>query len=48
MQHYLKDQIDWPQAFPLAEYAERRAKVAAALQDAGLDAIYITTPANIT
>ena len=34
MQHYLKDQIDWPQAFPLAEYAARRAKVAAALQDA--------------
>ncbi len=48
MQTYLKDQVDWPQAFPLEEYAERRAKVAKALQDAGLDAIYITTPANIT
>ena len=48
MQTYLRDQIDWPQAFPAEEYAERRAKVCKALADAGLDAIYVTTPANIT
>ena len=47
MQTYLRDQVDWPQAFPATEYAERRAKVCAALQEAGLDAIYITAPANI-
>ncbi len=48
MQTYLRNQIDWPQAFPAEEYAERRAKVCRALADAGLDAIYVTTPANIT
>ena len=48
MQTYLRDQVDWPQAFPAEEYAERRAKVCRALADAGLDAIYITAPANIT
>ncbi len=47
MQTYLRDQVDWPQAFPATEYAERRAKVCKALQEAGLDAIYITAPANI-
>ena len=48
MQTYLRDQVDWPQAFPAEEYAERRAKVCRALADADLDAIYITAPANIT
>ena len=48
MKTYLRDQVDWPQAFPPEEYAERRAKVCKALADAGLDAIYITAPANIT
>ena len=48
MQTYLRDQVDWPQAFPPEEYADRRAKVCKALGEAGLDAIYITAPANIT
>ena len=48
MQTYLRNQIDWPQAFPAEEYAARRAKVCRALEAAGLDAIYVTTPANIT
>ena len=48
MQTYLRSQIDWPQAFPAEEYAARRAKVCRALEAAGLDAIYVTTPANIT
>ena len=48
MQTYLRNQIAWPQAFPAEEYAERRAKVRKALEEAGLDAIYVTTPANIT
>jgi Xaa-Pro dipeptidase len=45
---YLRDQIDWQQPFPAEEYAARRAKVRAALSDANLDAILVTTPANIT
>ena len=48
MQTYLRDQVDWPQAFPAEEYAERRAKVCKVMADAGLDAIYVTAPANIT
>jgi len=48
VQTYLRNQIDWPQAFPAEEYAARRAKVCRALEAAGLDAIYVTTPANIT
>ncbi len=48
MKTYLRDQVDWPQAFPAEEYAARRAKVCRALAEAGLDAIYITAPANIT
>lgn len=48
MQQYLRKQIDWPQAFPDKEYAERRARVRAALTAKNIDAIYITTPANLT
>ena len=48
MQSYLRAQIDWPQPFPPSEYAERRRKVRAALSTKGLDAIYVTTPANLT
>jgi Xaa-Pro aminopeptidase len=48
MQDYLRKQVDWPQAFPAEEYAERRRKVRAALSAKGLDAIYVTTPANLT
>jgi hypothetical protein len=44
MQTYLRDQIDWPQAFPPAAYAERRAEVCKALAEANLDAIDITAP----
>jgi Xaa-Pro aminopeptidase len=48
MKTYLRDQVDWPQAFPAEEYADRRARVCKALAAAGLDAIYITAPGNIT
>ncbi len=48
MQQYLREQVDWPQAFPAAEYAERVGKVRAALAADGLDAIYLTHPANLT
>ena len=48
MQEYLREQVDWPQAFPEEEYAQRLAKVRSALKAAGLDAIYVTHPANVT
>jgi Xaa-Pro dipeptidase len=48
MKAHLRDQIDWEQPFPAEEYAARRAKVRAALSDASLDAILVTTPANLT
>ena len=48
MQHYLRDQIDWPQAFPAEEYATRLDRVRTALRAAGLDAIYVTVPADLT
>ncbi len=48
MKTYLRDQIDWPQAFPPEEYAARRAKVRDALAAAGLDAIFVTLAADIT
>jgi len=48
MQAYLRKQVDWPQAFSADEYAERRRKVRAALSAKGLDALYVTTPANLT
>ncbi len=48
MQEFLREQVDWPQAFPAEEYAGRRARVCSALTEANLDAIYITAPANIT
>lgn len=48
MQNYLRDQVDWPQPFPAEEYATRRARVREALKVLDLDAIFVTTPANIT
>ena len=48
MQQYLRDQIDWPQAFPATEYAERRSRVRKALSAKGINAIYVTIPANLT
>ncbi len=48
MQQYLREQVDWPQAFSEREYAERVGKVRAALAADGLDAIYVTHPANLT
>jgi Xaa-Pro dipeptidase len=48
MKPYLRDQIDWQQPFPPAEYAARRSRVREAIKAAGLDAILVTTPANIT
>ncbi len=48
MQQYLREHVDWPQAFSEREYAERVGKVRAALAADGLDAIYVTHPANLT
>lgn len=48
MQQYLREQVDWPQPFPPAEYAERRARVRRALAAKDIAAIYVTTPANLT
>ncbi|MEX1107574.1 MAG: aminopeptidase P family N-terminal domain-containing protein, partial [Dongiaceae bacterium] len=48
MKQFIREQVTWPQPFPAAEYADRRRRVRAALQAAGLDAILVTAPANIT
>lgn len=48
MQSQLKDQIDWPQAFPADEYQSRIGKLREALAAQNLDAIYVTIPADIT
>ena len=48
MNEYLRDQIDWPQAFPPEEYEARVASARQSLSNEGLDAIYITIPADIT
>ncbi|MCH7942188.1 MAG: aminopeptidase P family protein [Proteobacteria bacterium] len=48
MKQYLREQVDWPQAFPPEEYATRRAKLRKALAADDLDAIYVTMPADIT
>ena len=48
MKTYLRDQIDWPPAFPPEEYAQRRRLVRDALGEQGYDAIYVTMPADIT
>lgn len=48
MQRYLRDQIDWPQAFPATEYAERRQRVRKAMTAKGIEALYVTIPANLT
>ncbi len=47
MQSYLRDQIDWVQPFPPEEYTARRGRVRQALAEAGLDAIYVTNPADL-
>ncbi|MBT7507119.1 MAG: aminopeptidase P family protein [Rhodospirillales bacterium] len=48
MQPHIRNQVDWEQPFPPEEYASRRARVREALAAANLDAILVTTPANIT
>lgn len=48
MQTYLREQVDWPQPFPPEEYAARRRTVREALAARNIDALYITTPANLT
>jgi len=48
MKAYVREQVDWQQPFPAEEYAARRAKVQKALTESNLDAILVTTPANIT
>ncbi len=39
MQRYLRERIDWPQAYPGEEYALRRAKPRDALATRGIDGI---------
>ena len=48
METYLRSEVDWPQAFPPQEYARRRQAVRDTLALAGLDALYVTSPANLT
>ena len=48
MQRYLRERIDWPQAFPGEEYALRRAKLREALGANGIDGIYVSIPADLT
>lgn len=48
MKEYLRRQVDWPQPFPPEEYAERRANTRKALAAKGIDAIYVTNPADLT
>jgi Xaa-Pro aminopeptidase len=45
---HLRNQVDWPQPFPPEEYATRRSNVRANLARNGVDAIYITQPADLT
>ena len=45
---HLRDQVDWEQPFSPAEYADRRRRVREALGAAGLDAILVTNPADLT
>ena len=47
MEQQIRDQIDWPQPFPPEEYADRRARLQAALGAAGLDAILVTEPRDL-
>jgi len=44
----LRRQVDWPQPFPPEEYAARLARVRAQLAAKGLDAVYVTIPADLT
>ncbi|MBN35141.1 MAG: hypothetical protein CMM46_10275 [Rhodospirillaceae bacterium] len=48
IQHYLRDQIDWEQPFTPEEYADRRRRTRDAMAAAGLDALYVTNPADLT
>ncbi len=48
IQQHLRDAIDWEQPFTPQEYAGRRQRVRQALAAAGLDAIYVTNPADLT
>ncbi len=47
MKTYLRDQIDWERPFPAEEYAERRAKVRAAMAEAGLDGLFVVRRADL-
>ncbi|MFZ5674617.1 MAG: M24 family metallopeptidase [Pseudomonadota bacterium] len=40
----IRSRVDWEQPFPPEEYAERRAKVKKALEEAGYDGIVVTAP----
>ncbi len=47
MHQDIRDSIDWEQPFTAAEYAGRRAKVRAAMAEAGIDGIFVTNPADV-
>ena len=48
MQSFIRKRIDWDQPFPPEEYKMRQEKIKKALGQKNLDAIFNTTPANIT
>ncbi len=47
MHQDIRDSMDWEQPFTAAEYAGRRAKVRAAMAEAGIDGIFVTSPADV-
>ena len=48
IQTYLRDGVDWEQPFSAEEYAGRRRRAREAIAAAGLDALYVTNPADLT
>ena len=47
MEQTVREMIDWAQPFPPEEYAERRAKIATALGNAGYDGMLVTAPQDL-
>ncbi len=48
IQTYLRQQIDWDQPFTAEEYARRRERTRQAMTRAGLEALFVTNPADLT
>ncbi|MEM7224599.1 MAG: Xaa-Pro peptidase family protein [Pseudomonadota bacterium] len=47
MEQQIRDQVDWPQAFPPEEYAARQTRLKSALSAAELDGILVTEPRDL-